>query len=80
MRSPDERSLLSIERTLKSIATVTRQTLVDLGQRPRSARDLGVPDEPTPGDLYLARRQLRFDQPSDQPAFVDLPIFVRPTL
>ena len=80
LRSPDERSLLSIERTLKSIATVTRQTLVDLGQRPRSARDLGVPDDPTPTQIQLARRQLRVDQTSEAPFLVDLPIFTRPTL
>jgi len=45
-----------IERQLQAIATVCRATLLDLGEQPRSARDLGVADSPSEAAVEAARR------------------------
>ena len=52
------RDMDDISRVLRSIATVTRATLLDLGEAPRSARDWGVADIPTPELVRRAQRDL----------------------
>ena len=47
-----------IRRTLVDIATVTRASLIGLGERPRQARSLGVADVPTDEMVRQARRGL----------------------
>jgi hypothetical protein len=54
---------------------VTRATLLDLGGPPRRARDLGIPDEPTPELIRRARRGLGF---ADEPADVPAPLLAQP--
>ena len=56
-----ERSVREIETALQDIAIVTRSTLIGLGERPRSARTLGVPDEPAPALVRTARGRLGLD-------------------
>ena len=53
-----DRSLRKIETALQDIAIVTRSTLISLGERPRTARALGVPDEPAPVLVRTARGRL----------------------
>jgi hypothetical protein len=53
-----DRSLREIEAALQDIAIVTRSTLIALGERPRSARMPGVPDEPAPVLVRTARGRL----------------------
>lgn len=53
-----DRSAEDIQRTLVDIATVTRASLIGLGQRPRRARSLGVADAPTDEMVRRARRGL----------------------
>jgi len=53
-----DRSLREIETALQDIAIVTRSTLIALGEQPRSARALGVPDEPAPVLVRTARGRL----------------------
>jgi len=43
------------------IRVVTRATLIGLGEQPRSARTLGVPDEPAPTLVRTARGRLGLD-------------------
>lgn len=52
------RSVREIETALQDIAVVTRSTLIGLGERPRSARTLGIPDEPAPALVRTARGRL----------------------
>jgi hypothetical protein len=56
-----DRSVREIETALQDIAIVTRSTLIGLGERPRSARALGVPDEPAPVLVRTARGRLGLD-------------------
>jgi hypothetical protein len=56
-----ERSMAEIQQTLRAIATVTRSTLLDLEEEPRSARDLAVPDIPTEASVRQARAELGLD-------------------
>lgn len=45
-----------LQTQLRAIATISRATLLGIGERPRSARLLGVEDEPTPAMIRTARR------------------------
>lgn len=65
-----ERSLAEIQQTLRAIATVTRATLLDLEEAPRSARDLAIPDIPTEASVRQARAELGLDL--DMTRFADL--------
>jgi hypothetical protein len=47
-----------VERVLRDVAVVTRSTLIGLGEQPRSARNLGVPDQPAPELVRTARGRL----------------------
>jgi hypothetical protein len=53
-----DRSVHEVERALRDVAVVTRATLIGLGEQPRSARSLGVPDEPPPELVRTARGRL----------------------
>jgi hypothetical protein len=56
-----DRSAQEIERVLRDVATVARATLIGLGEQPRSARDVGVPDEPPP-EMVRQIRCWRFQE------------------
>lgn len=56
--APRKRDVGAIETQLHAIATVTRATLLDLGVQPRSARTLGVADNPGPELVRTARHTL----------------------
>jgi hypothetical protein len=60
---PAERqaSLADIQRTLRAIATATRATLLDLGEEPRSAREVGISDYPTESAVRQARAEIGLD-------------------
>jgi hypothetical protein len=62
-QTPQERqaSLADIQRILHAIATTTRATLLDLGEEPRSARILGIPDYPTDSTVRQARAEIGLD-------------------
>jgi len=57
-----DRNVQEIERALRDIAVITRSTLIGLGEQPRSARALGVPDEPGPALVRTARGRLGLDE------------------
>lgn len=57
-RKAEDRDLSEIEAGLRDIAIVVRSNLIGLGERPRSARGLGVADEPAPEAVSRARRGL----------------------
>ena len=44
-----------IKQCLRDVAILTRSSLVDLGETPRSARSLGVPDAPTGATVRRSR-------------------------
>jgi hypothetical protein len=54
----EDRSVREVERVLRDVAVVTRSTLIGLGEQPRSARNLGVPDRPAPELVRTARGRL----------------------
>jgi hypothetical protein len=54
----EDRSVREVERVLRDVAVVTRSTLIGLGEQPRSARSLGVPDQPAPELVRTARGRL----------------------
>lgn len=70
-QSPEQRqsSIGEIEQTLRAIATVTRSTLLDLEEEPRSARALAIADVPLSISVRQARAELGLDPtlPSLQP-------------
>jgi hypothetical protein len=51
-----------VERVLRDVAVVTRSTLIGLGEQPRSARSLGVPDQPAPELVRTARGRLSLSE------------------
>jgi len=53
-----ERGVGDIEKCLRDVAILTRLSLVDLGETPRSARSLGVPDAPTDAVVRRSRESL----------------------
>jgi hypothetical protein len=57
-----ERQIGEIRRQLRAIATVTRSTLMQLGETPRSARGVDVPDVVSDADMREARMELQLDQ------------------
>jgi hypothetical protein len=57
----EDRSAREVERVLRDVAVVTRSTLIGLGEQPRSARSLGVPDELAPALVRTARGRLGLD-------------------
>jgi hypothetical protein len=56
-----ERSLSEIKEKMRAIATVTRETLLSLGEEPRSGREVGILDVPSPGSVRAARLSLGLD-------------------
>jgi hypothetical protein len=61
-----QRSLADIGRTLRAIATVTRSTLLDLEEEPRSAREIAIPDFPSEASVRQARAELGLDLDATQ--------------
>jgi len=57
-KAPADRDVKEIETSLRDIATVTRATLVGLGEQPRGARALGVADAPSVPAVRAARARL----------------------
>ena len=53
-----ERGVGDIKQCLRDVAILTRSSLVDLGETPRSARSLGVPDVPTSASVRRSRESL----------------------
>ena len=53
-----ERGVGDIQKCLQDVAILTRSSLVDLGETPRSARSLGVPDVPTDIAVRRSRESL----------------------
>ena len=62
------RSLPEIQSTLRAIATTCRATLLDLGEEPRSARALAIPDLPSGAMVREARATLGL---ASDPAFFE---------
>jgi hypothetical protein len=60
-KSPADRDVKEIASSLRDIATVTRATLVGLGEQPRGARALGVADAPGVPVVRAARARLGLD-------------------
>lgn len=61
-KAPKDRDVKAIEGNLRDIATVTRATLVGLGESPRGARSLGVADAPSMPVVRAARAQLGLEE------------------
>lgn len=57
----------TLEQQLEAVAILSRDVLVRLGDNPRSARDLGIPDTPAPDLIRTARRTLTLDALPDEP-------------
>jgi hypothetical protein len=57
-----DRNVREIETVLRDIAVVARSTLIGLGEQPRSARAMGIPDKPTPVLVRTARGRLGLDE------------------
>jgi len=66
-RQPEDRDVKEIQAQLKNMATITRATLIGLGEQPRSARSLGVADAPTPEMIRTARRGLGLGEEIEMP-------------
>ncbi|MBA3822503.1 MAG: hypothetical protein H0X24_01210 [Ktedonobacterales bacterium] len=60
-----KRDIGALEDQLRAIATVTRLTLMQIGEPPRSGRELAIPDLPTGDQLHRARRMLQLDAELD---------------
>lgn len=58
----------NIEKTLRSISTVVRSNLLDLGERPASVRELGIDDVLPVEVVKLARKSLNLDAVIPEPA------------
>lgn len=65
----DSRDLSQIDQNLADIATITRASLIGLGEQPRRARQLGIADNPTPEMVRTARRGLGLEV-EEQPVMV----------
>lgn len=63
-----------IREVLRSVALVARSTLIGLGESPRSARAMGVPDMPDPAAIRAARDLLGLSTPSILTASVATPV------
>jgi hypothetical protein len=63
----EEKDPAAMRETLGAIATLTRQTLIQMGETPRSARSVGVSDVPAIGDIRRARTALSLDVSTIQP-------------
>lgn len=57
-QNKDDRELPEIQDNLRNVATVIRSSLIGLGESPRSARELGIPDVPAAELVRTARRGL----------------------
>lgn len=66
-RPAADRSAAEIQATLRDIAVVTRASIIQLGDMPKSARQVGVPDAPKADIVRQARTRLGviLDTPSE---------------
>jgi len=74
---PKQRDVAELQGQLQAVATITRATLLDLGEQPRSARSLGVEDAPTEAAVVQARRTLGVEAAAEAvvlPARRDIPL------
>lgn len=62
IRVSEDKSTQSMASTLEAIATMTRTTLLSMGEHPRSARSLGIADVPTVEDTRKARQVLEIPE------------------
>ena len=60
-----QRDVGSIADQLRAIATITRNSLVQIGAAPRSGREVEIPDLPTGDQVQRARHVLRLDPDLD---------------
>lgn len=58
----ENRDIRDIQNCLRDIAVLARSSLVDLGETPRSARSLGVPDVPTADRIRNSRQSLGLNE------------------
>lgn len=63
----DQKSVEPMRATLEAIATITRDTLLNIGDTPRSGRSVGIPDLPAVGQVRAARATLGLDEGDIQP-------------
>ena len=56
----EDKGIGGMRDVLEAVATLTRETLINLGETPRSGRDVGIVDVPTFGDTRRARMALDF--------------------
>jgi hypothetical protein len=73
----EDRSVREVERVLRDVAVVTRSTLIGLGEQPRSARNLGVPDQPAPELVRTARGRLSLGESAQTLPLPGMPTPVR---
>ncbi len=66
-RPAQTRNLSQITTNLRDIATVTRASLIGLGEQPRLARGLGVAEVPTGEMVRQARRGLGIEEVVEMP-------------
>lgn len=57
-KDPKERKVEDLEKKLRAIGTVTRSTLVSLGETPRSGKEVGIIDSPALAEVKRARKVL----------------------
>jgi len=57
-REPKDRTTAEIGRVLRAVGTVARSSLISIGEEPRSARDVGIADAPSPVEIRTARADL----------------------
>ncbi len=59
--APEERSVEAIQQGLQELGLLCRAALIDLGERPRSGRDVGIADVVPVGTVRLQRAALGLD-------------------
>jgi len=64
------RDIAEIQSQLSAIVTLTRQSLVSLGDRPASIRSLGLSDTPSVSGIDMARRTLNLDNDTFEPTLI----------
>jgi len=75
--APKQRDVAELQSQLQAVATLTRATLLDLGEQPRSARSLGVAEAPSEAAVMQARRTLGVEAAAEAvalPARRDIPL------
>lgn len=63
VRISETKSTASMQNALEAVATLTRETLINLGEAPRSGREVGIVYVPTQADTRRARMVLDIPEP-----------------